>query len=61
MAPRSTKHRLQHDRAILLKTLEDYEAGAMTHLDEIEQATIVEGIARRIADIDAEIEALDGA
>lgn len=32
----------------------------MTHLDEIERASIVENITRRIADIDATIEALDG-
>ena len=33
----------------------------MAHLDENEQASIVENIGRRIADIDARIAALDGA
>jgi hypothetical protein len=45
---------------MLCKALEDYEAGAMAHLDEMEQASIIESIARRIADIDATIRALDG-
>jgi hypothetical protein len=45
---------------MLRKALQDYEAGAMAHLDEVEQASIAESIARRIADIDARIEALDG-
>jgi hypothetical protein len=61
MAPRRTSRRLQHDRAILCKALEDCRAGSMTHLDEAERASIVENITRRIADIDATIAALDAA
>ena len=61
MAPRRTSRRLRHDRAMLCKALEDYQAGTMDHLDEVERAGVVENIARRIADIDARIEALDGA
>jgi len=33
----------------------------MAHLDELEQARVIESIARRIADLDAMIEALGGA
>ena len=61
MAPRRTRERLQHDRKTLHKALRDYEAGAMAHLDELEQARVIESIARRIADLDAKIEALGGA
>jgi hypothetical protein len=61
MAPRRTRERLQHDRKTLRKALSDYEAGAMAHLDELEQARVIESIARRIADLDAKIEALGGA
>jgi hypothetical protein len=60
MAPRATKRRLQHDREMLSKALEDYEAGPMAHLDETEQANIVDSIMRRIADIDTRIRSLDG-
>jgi hypothetical protein len=52
---------LQHDRALLCRVLEDCETGAMAHLDEAEQASIAENIAKRIADIDARIRALDDA
>lgn len=61
MAPPRTKERLQHDRKTLTKALRDYEAGAMTHLDELEQARVIESIARRISELDSKIEALDGA
>jgi len=61
MAPRRTRERLQHDRRTLRKALNDYEAGAMAHLDELEQARVIESIAQRIADLDAKIEALGGA
>ena len=61
MAPRRTSRRLLHDRTILSKTLEDCRAGTMTHLDEVERASVVENITRRIADIDATIAALDRA
>lgn len=60
MAPRRTRERLQHDRKTLRKALSDYEAGAMDHLDELEQARVIESITRRIADLDAKIEALEG-
>lgn len=60
MARKRTSRRLQHDRANLCKALEDCQAGSMTHLDELERASIVENITRRIADIDATIESLDG-
>ena len=43
------------------KALSEYEAGAMAHLDELEQARVIESIAQRIADLDAKIEALGGA
>ena len=39
----------------------DYEAGPMAHLDELEQARIIESIAQRIAELDAKIEELGGA
>ena len=61
MAPRKTRERLQHDRKTLRKALRDYEAGVMAHLDELEQARVIESITRRIADLDAKIEALGGA
>ena len=61
MAPRRTRERLQHDRKTLRKALSEYEAGAMAHLDELEQARVIESIARRIADLDAKIDALGGA
>jgi hypothetical protein len=61
MAPRRTSRRLRHDRAILCKALEDCRAGTMTHLDEVERASTVESLTRRIADIDATIAALDDA
>jgi len=60
MAPRRTSRRLRHDRAILCKALEDCRAGTMTHLDEVERASIAENIARRIDDIDARIAAERG-
>jgi hypothetical protein len=46
---------------MLRKALRDYEAGAMGHLDEVELASIVESITRRLADIDARIRALESA
>jgi hypothetical protein len=46
---------------MLLRLLEDCEAGAMDHLDEAEQASIVENIANRIAEIEARIRALGDA
>ena len=52
---------MQHDRAMLSKALEDYEAGAMAHLDENEQASLLESLTRRIAEIDARIDSLNGA
>jgi hypothetical protein len=58
MAPRRTRERLQHDRTTLRKALSDYEAGVMDHLDELEQARVIESITRRIADLDAKIEEL---
>ena len=58
MAPPRTRQRLQLDRDILCRVLADYEAGAATHLDEAERASLVESISRRIADLDARIEAL---
>ena len=61
MAPRRTRERLTHDRTTLRKALRDYEAGVMDHLDELEQARVIESITQRIADLDARIEALDGA
>jgi hypothetical protein len=61
MAPRRTRERLQHDRKTLRKALKEYQAGTMAHLDELEQARVIESIARRIADLDAMIEALGGA
>ena len=60
MAPRRTKERLQHDRKTLRKALRDYQAGVMDHLDELEQARVIESITRRIADLDAKIESLGG-
>jgi hypothetical protein len=45
---------------MLSKALEDYRAGAMAHLDESEQASLLESLTRRIAEIDARIESLDG-
>ena len=33
----------------------------MAHLDELEQARVIESITRRIADLDAKIDALNGA
>jgi hypothetical protein len=59
MAPSRTRQRLQHDRDLLCRMLEDYEGGAIAHLDEREQASIVESIQQRIADIDARMEAFD--
>ena len=61
MAPRRTRERLQHDRKTLRKALKDYQAGPMDHLDELEQARVIDSITRRIADLDAKIEALGGA
>ena len=61
MAPRRTRERLQHDRKTLRKALRDYEAGPMGHLDELEQARVIESITQRIADLDAKIEALGSA
>ena len=61
MARNRTRRRLQHDRMMLAKALEDYEAGAMAHLDESEQASLLESLTRRIAEIDARIESLDDA
>ena len=46
---------------MLSKALEDYEAGAMAHLDESEQASLLESLTQRIAEIDARIESLNGA
>jgi hypothetical protein len=60
MGRKRTRRRLQHDRMMLSKALEDYEAGAMAHLDVKEQASLLESLTRRIADIDARIESLDG-
>ncbi len=56
-----TRQRLQHDLNMLHKALSDYEAGYMKHLDEVELARFIESITRRIADIDAKIDALGGA
>lgn len=61
MAPTRTRERLQHDRKTLRKALQDYEAGPMAHLDELEQARVIESITKRIADLDEKIEALGGA
>ena len=61
MAPKRTRERLQHDRKTLRKALRDYQAGPMDHLDELEQARVIESITRRIADLDAKIDAFDGA
>lgn len=61
MAPRRTRERLQHDRKTLRRALRDYEAGPMAHLDELEQARVIESITKRIADLDEKIEALGGA
>ena len=61
MAPRRTRERLQHDRKTLRKALSEYESGAMAHLDELEQARVIESIAQRIADLDSKIEALGDA
>ena len=61
MPPRRTRERLQHDRTTLRKVLSDYEAGAMAHLDELEQARVIESIVRRIADLDAKIDAIESA
>jgi hypothetical protein len=61
MVRRRTRRRLEHDRDLLCRALEDCEAGAMEHLDEAEQASVVESIAKRIADIDARIRALGDA
>ena len=58
MAPRRTRQRLQRDRTILCRALRDYEAGAVTHLDEPEQAHVIESIAQRIAELDAKSDAL---
>jgi hypothetical protein len=58
MAPRRTRQRLQRDRQVLFDALNDYEAGPVGHLDELEQATTVDSIRKRIADLDARIEQL---
>lgn len=61
MAPRKTRDRLKHDRKMLGKALRDCEAGGMDHLEPIEQASMIESIKQRIADLDARIEQLDAA
>jgi hypothetical protein len=57
MAPKRTRERLERDRTILCRALKDYEAGTVTELDELERVRIAESIARRIAELDAKIEA----
>lgn len=52
---------MQRDRTILCKALSDYRDGGMDHLDEAERVLTAESIARRIADLDKKLAALDGA
>jgi hypothetical protein len=56
MARRKTRESLARDRAMLRSALGDYEAGAMAHLDQSEQASVVESLRQRIAELDAMIE-----
>ena len=56
MARRKTRESLARDRKTLGDVLSDYEAGAMAHLDPSEQASVVESIRKRIAELDAIIE-----
>jgi hypothetical protein len=46
---------------MLSKALRDCEAGGMAHLEPIEQASMLESIKQRIADLDARIDELGAA
>ncbi|HEY4070967.1 MAG TPA: hypothetical protein VGM04_05355 [Sphingomicrobium sp.] len=45
---------------MLCSMLKEYESGAMAHLDEREQESILASIKRRIADIDLRMKAFNG-
>jgi hypothetical protein len=59
MAPRETRERLLHDRRQLLAALGEYRRGKAAHLAKAERESVVASIKRRIADLDAKIEAPD--
>ena len=57
---RDKRQRLLHDRELLLGALRDYEKGKVPALPEPEFAALVEGIERRIEDIERSLRAIGG-
>ena len=55
-----TKGRLLEDRAQLLKTLRDHDAGKIDHLGQRDRDHFVASVKRRIADLNEKIGRLDG-
>jgi hypothetical protein len=58
MAPRKTKESLERDLRNLRKALRAHDSGAMAHLDAIERSDVVKSIQKRIAELDAKLEAI---
>ena len=54
-----TKERLLHDRAHLMRALGDYRRGNTPALSELELAILVDGIERRLDEIERELSSID--
>jgi hypothetical protein len=59
MARKRTRKRLLSDRAQLLGALRDYERGKIPPLPEIELASLIDGIQRRLNDIETSLDAAE--
>jgi hypothetical protein len=56
---RDRRHRLLHDRELLLGALRDCQNGKAPPLEEVELAAHVVGIERRLQEIEAKLRAID--
>lgn len=56
---KETRHRLLHDRAHLLGALSDYQRGKVPALPELELAALIDGIERRLQDIEKKLSGID--
>ena len=54
-----TKERLLHDRVHLIRALRDYRSGNTPELSELELAILVDGIERRLEEIERELSSTD--
>jgi len=56
---RQTKERLLHDRAHLMRALRDYREGNTPELTALELDALVEGIERRLEEIERQLSSID--